>query len=134
MGLHKSLKIALYCTVLFLIIGGIIAVAGQTKFGDKANTAAIQQTPGPGQIIMPGGYIINESDQEKYVIKRGTVHFKLSRTNSTIEHQKDLDNLSGYLIKLLNVTPGNGNDEGISVGCISDNCTYEVIKPMVLSK
>lgn len=122
MKMNKTIKIVLSCAVILLFIGGSIAAAEQTKFGDKAHTAAIQK--GPGQIMLPGGHIINESDQEKNVIKRGTVNFKLPKTDSMKEHMNAINNLSRYLKKLLNFTP----DEVVSVGCDADNCTYEVIK------
>jgi len=42
MKIHQSLKIALYCVVLFLFIGGSIAVSEQTKSELKNNTAVTQ--------------------------------------------------------------------------------------------
>ncbi len=96
--MDKSIRLA--CAVIILLfVSGSIVVAEQTKFGNKTYTAASPNENSkplnhtinpvhllPGQMLLPGGHVVNISDQEKNVIRRWTVNFRMPKTDSVKEH------------------------------------------------
>ncbi len=124
MKINKTLKIVISCAVLLLFTSSSIAAAELTQNEPLNHTTNTVQLL-PGQIMLPGGYIVNQSDREKNVIKRGIVNFTMPKTDSMVVHINITKNLTQYLMKLVNFTPA---DEVLSVSCNGYNCTYEVIQ------
>jgi hypothetical protein len=134
MKIHKSLKTALYCTVLFLFIGGIIAVSEQTRSELKNNTVVTQnktlnQPINPvqptGQMINPfSGNPVNITELENVtIVKNGTI--QLPNNTSGMARYKAFSKARGDLIRELNMS----HDEWFRIECKSNGeCTYQVIK------
>ena len=135
MNINKSLKIALYCTVLFLLIGGIIAVSEQTKSELKNNTIVTQNktlnqpiypvhSP-TGQMINPfSGSTVNITELENVtIVKNGTI--QLPNNTHGMARVKAFEEARGNLIRELNMS----HDEWFRIECKSNGeCTYQVIK------
>ncbi len=138
MKIHKSLKITLYCAVLFLFIGGIIAVSEQTKSELKNNTAVMQnktlnQPINPaqptGQMINPfSGNPVNTTEIENVtIVKNGT--FDIPKGLHGMAFAKAVQEAQSKLHREVNLT----QDEWMRTECnatssITGKCTYQIIK------
>ncbi|VVB90381.1 Uncharacterised protein [uncultured archaeon] len=135
MKIYKSLKIVLYCAVLFLFfIGGSIAVSEQTKSELKINTAVTQNKTLdrpinpvhllPGQEILPNGVIVNISDLNASIIKSGNITLSNASTQG-MARINAIHEAEWHLRQTLNLS----RNDVLSMACnAAGECSYKVTK------